>query len=66
MQNYKEHTLRNQRLMRGEKIKKLQRRLKATKAELEKKTKRLEQLEQEKKQLEEHFLGRLVLGKYNK
>ena len=51
---------------RGEKIKKLQRRLKATKAELEEKTKRLEQLEQEKKQLEEHFLGRFVLGKYNK
>ena len=39
---------------------------KDTKAELEKKSKRLEQLEQEKKQLEKHFLGRFVLEKYNK
>ena len=37
-----------------------------TKAELEEKSKRLEQLEQEKKQLEKHFLGRFVLEKYNK
>ena len=36
------------------------------KSELEKKSKRLEQLEQEKKQLEKHFLGRFVLEKYNK
>ena len=51
---------------RGEKIKELRRNLKNTKAELEKKSKRLEQLEQEKKQMEKHFLGRFVLGKYNK
>ena len=37
-----------------------------TKEKLEKKSKRLEQLEQEKKQMEKHFLGRLVLGKYKK
>ena len=51
---------------RGEKLKKLRKHLKDTKAELEKKSKRLEQLEQEKKQLEKHFLGRFVLEKYNK
>lgn len=51
---------------RGEKIKKLQRRLKDTKAELEEKSTRLEQLEQEKKKLEEHFLGRFALEKYSK
>lgn len=51
---------------RGEKIKKLRGRLKDTKAELEEKSKRLEQLEQEKKQLEAHFLGRFVLEKYKK
>lgn len=51
---------------RGEKLKKLRESLKDTKAELEEKSKRLEQLEQEKKELERHFLGRFVLGKYNK